>query len=318
MNLSGLPCVLQSAAIHTTMEVRKPVSQHIFRQVWSAISHLNPNDVRAMSERNLSIGLYASSDQALSEMEAFLCPEAMSRERRLQGFQHIYRAGDEDSPARFDIEIYEEGIRRPHGTFVYYADAPDVTVEEILAARENLALPLARISTPFRKQVAEKVIHTISKENALFSIATALPDIIPSVIELPWAIGEFASDTAFLTVNQVRMAFLLAAASDRVIGYKEQRGEIGSILAGAFGWRAIARELAGKIPFGGGLIPKAAIAYAGTYVAGRVLERLYREGYEFSRKERKLAYESAFEKGKRVAAELIEAFKVHRGVAQSS
>ena len=81
----------------------------------------------------------------------------------------------------------------------------------------------------------------------------------------------------------------------------------------AFGWRAIARELAGKIPFGGGLIPKAAIAYAGTYVAGRVLERLYREGYEFSRKERKLAYESAFEKGKRVAAELIEAFKMHRG-----
>jgi hypothetical protein len=103
------------------------------------------------------------------------------------------------------------------------------------------------------------------------------------------------------------MAFLLAAASDRLIGYGEQRGEIGSILAGAFGWRAIARELVGKIPFGGGLIPKAAIAYAGTVVAGRVLERLYREGYAMSRQERKDAYEGAFETGKRVARQLLEA-----------
>ncbi|MBV6429931.1 MAG: hypothetical protein IANPNBLG_00034 [Bryobacteraceae bacterium] len=297
------------------MEVRKAVSQHIFRQVWSAISHLNPKDVRTMSERNVSVGLYASNDQTFSQMETFLCPEAMSRERRLQGFQHIYRACDSDRPARFDIEIYEEGVRRPRGTFVYHSAAPDVTVGEILSARDDLALPLARLSTPFRNQVSEKVIHEISRENALFSLATALPDIVPNVLQLPWAIGEFASDTAFLTVNQVRMAFLLAAASDRVIGYSEQRGEIGSILAGAFGWRAIARELAGKIPFGGGLIPKAAIAYAGTYVAGRVLERLYHEGYEFSRSERRLAYESAFEKGKRVAGELIQAFRAGRGAA---
>ena len=93
------------------------------------------------------------------------------------------------------------------------------------------------------------------------------------MIELPWAIGEFASDTAFLTMNQIRMAFLIAAASDRPIGYREQRSEIASIVAGAFGWRALARELVGKVPFGGGLIPKAGIAYAGTFAVGRLPDR---------------------------------------------
>ena len=45
------------------------------------------------------------------------------------------------------------------------------------------------------------------------------------------------------------------------MGYGEQKTEVASITAGAFGWRAVARELAGKIPLGGGLVPKAAIEH---------------------------------------------------------
>ena len=89
--------------------------------------------------------------------------------------------------------------------------------------------------------------------------------MVPNFIELPWAIGEFASDTAFLTANQVRMAFQIAAACGKDVGLGKQKGAVLSIAAGAFGWRALARELVGKIPLGGGLIPKGAIAYAGTY-----------------------------------------------------
>ena len=107
-------------------------------------------------------------------------------------------------------------------------------------------------------------------------------------------------------MNQIRMGFLLAAASDREVGYREQRSEIASIAMGAFGWRALARELVGKVPFGGGLIPKAAIAWAGTFVAGLSLERLYRLGYGFTRVERRTAYEDAFENGKQIAGMLLE------------
>ena len=123
------------------------------------------------------------------------------------------------------------------------------------------------------------IIQDVAQENALFALFSALPDVLPNVFALGWAAAEFASDTAVLTVNQVRMAFLIAAASDRPVGFLDQKRQIASIVAGAFGWRAMARELAGKIPFGGGLIPKAAISYAGTYVVGLSLERFYRIGY---------------------------------------
>ena len=78
----------------------------------------------------------------------------------------------------------------------------------------------------------------------------------------------------------------LAGASDRPVGYREQKAEIASVLVGAFGWRAIARELVGNIPLGGGLLPKAAIAYAGTRVVGMSMERYYRIGYGYTSEER--------------------------------
>jgi hypothetical protein len=159
--------------------------------------------------------------------------------------------------------------------------------------------------------VAKDIIWTVSQENALFSIATAIPSVIP-LVSLPWSVGEFASDTAVLTANQVRMAFMLAAASDRSVSYREQRAEIASLFAGAFGWRAIARELVGKIPFGGGVIPKAAIAFAGTYVIGASLERFYRVGYGFTPEERKQAYQQAIERGKEIAAGLLNSAKSRR------
>jgi len=116
-------------------------------------------------------------------------------------------------------------------------------------------------------------------------------------------------------VNQIRMAFLLAAASDRPVGYREQKMEVGGIIAGAFGWRALARNLVGKIPFGGGLLPKAAIAYAATYVEGRSLERLYSRGYGLTRKERNLEYGDAMAKGRQVVGAIFDAWQQRRAKA---
>jgi uncharacterized protein (DUF697 family) len=138
----------------------------------------------------------------------------------------------------------------------------------------------------------------------MLALMTALPNVIPSFIELPWAVGEFATDTAFLTMNQIRMALMMAAVYDHPIGYSEQKASIAAIAAGAFGWRAIARELVGKIPLGGGLIPKAGIAWAGTWVVGTGLEKLYRTGAGFSRAEKREAWDRAIVKGKEVANEL--------------
>jgi uncharacterized protein (DUF697 family) len=131
--------------------------------------------------------------------------------------------------------------------------------------------------------------------------------VIPSVIDLPWAVGEFATDTAFLTMNQIRMALLMAALHGQTVGYGEQKAQIAAIAAGAFGWRALARELVGKIPLGGGLIPKAAVAFAGTYVVGLGLEKVNQTGSGLSKLEKKDAYAAAFAKGKEVITELAPA-----------
>ena len=172
------------------------------------------------------------------------------------------------------------------------------------------AAPVPAAAAPIRVPAGTTAAAVYGSGNGqVFAIATALPNIVPSMIEIPWAFGEFASDTAFLTANQIRMAFYLAAASDRPVGFREQRSEIASIVAGAFGWRTLARELIGKVPFGGGLIPKAAIAYAGTFVVGKSLERLYRLGYAFTRDERHAVYEEAYEYGRQIAGMLLEGLR---------
>ena len=77
------------------------------------------------------------------------------------------------------------------------------------------------------------------------------------------------------------------------------------MIGSAFGWRALARQLVGKIPFGGGLIAKAAVAYAGTRVLGLSLDHYYSIGFTYSREERDRLYADAFRQGKRVATKIL-------------
>jgi uncharacterized protein (DUF697 family) len=280
------------------------MSLSIARQLKHALTNLNPTEVRAEAARPVRIGLIASSPEVLGRMEAFLAPAHMSAPRRAEALRSIQR-----TPGGCDIVLCESSLLQPaliaEHAFSFDPDTPDDCIKEILTEREDLMLPLARLFFPFRKRVCHRIVKSVAKENALFCLATALPDVIPGIFTIPWAVGQYSSDAVFLTVNQIRMVFLLAAANDRALGYREQRSEIASIAASSFGWRALARELIGKIPLGGGLIPKAAVAWAGTFAVGLSVERLYRLGYGFSRRERKAVYKDAFAHGKEVAGALL-------------
>ncbi len=276
---------------------------NLLGQVKQAVTNLNPATVRESAEKPFRIGLYAANEEFIRALEHYILPATLSVDKRRAAAKQVLRASQHQGP--FDIEIFEPGIARSEHGFYFDVQNPGQMVKAVLDTHEDLALALARNFPPFRTEVARRSIHSVARDNALFSIATAVPNIAP-LLGLGWALGEFASDTAVLTANQVRLAFLLAAASDRPVGYSEQRGEIASIIAGAFGWWAIARELIGKIPLGGGLIPKAAVAYAGTYVMGQSFERLYRSGYAFSRQERKSAYVDAYDRGKAIVSAVME------------
>lgn len=284
----------------------------VISQVKQALSRLNPDDVRQRAERPLRILLVADHSSAYAAMEDWLLPAAISTERRLQISRVLARECDPGTGGRFHLVFHERGALPPaawvagEDAFSFDPHRPERLVGSVLDARDDYALALARLFPPFRSAVVERTILKASKENALFSLVTALPNVVPSLAELPWAVGEFASDTAVLTANQIHMAFVLAGASGRAVGFREQRSEIGSIVAGAWGWRTVARQLIGKVPFGGGLIPKAAIAFAGTYVVGLTLDRIYRIGYGLSADERAEAYEQALGRGKQVASLLLK------------
>jgi hypothetical protein len=267
------------------------------RHLRNYISHLNPSEVREMAERPIVVGLVASGSDGYADMEEWLVPRSLSRARQEQGLGRIYRSGEPNAPTRFDLVLYEQGLPCPVDAFTFYRQAPEITVKEIIEQRNDITIPLAANFQPFRRPVSLDIINRVARENALFTLATSVPFLMP-FLGLGLTATQFASDTAFLTINQIRMAFLLAAANDRSVGYGEQKTELASVVASAFGWRALARELAGMVRLGGGIIPKGAIAYAGTFVLGAGIERLYSAGYELSRLERSDAYREAYERGK--------------------
>ena len=286
--------------------------------IGKAIRSVNPEEVRGMADRAVHIGLMASSETRLNEMWFWLAPVAISEAKRLTLAAMVHPLGPElpgmpAPPTRLDLEIWEGGMPgKPDHAFTYYPNNPQQTVDEILEKHDELGLALSRHFLPFRKTVSEKIISSICNENVMFSITTSLPNIMPSMLSLPFAVGEFASDTAFLTVNQLRMAFLLAGAHDHPVGYRQQKAQVASVIAGAFGWRAIAREVVSKIPFGGGVIGKAGISYAGTWVVGRSLESLYRVGGNLTYGERKKMYSEGLERGKQMAEKFMAAFRAAR------
>jgi hypothetical protein len=262
-----------------------------------AVSTLNSKHVRDLADQHVVVGLHAATPESYARMEDFLLA-GLSPARRQDSSRALVRSTG-------DINIYDENVIAPAGGLIYRAGRPKLLVESALSRYPNFGMPLARSFSPFRDPFVEKVIASTSRENTMFSLATALPDVIPSLIELPWAVAEFASDTAFLTMNQIRMSFQIAGASDREVGYMEQKSEIAALIGGAFGWRAIARQIVGKVPFGGGLIGKAAIAYAGTKVVGLSLDKFYSVGYSYARDEREALYADAYRQGKKVAFKIL-------------
>jgi len=272
--------------------------------VRKALTALNPKQVREMSTRTVRIALHAGSQESYERMESFFLSE-LSPARRRESALLLTRAPISPLGQGAELAVYDEGLIAPAGALIFRPGRTDEFVENTLKAHEDLGVALAKFFHPFRRPFVQHVINKTARENALFSLATALPDVIPSLIELPWAVAEFASDTAFLTMNQVRMAFLIAAASDREVGYMEQKSEIATVIGSAFGWRALAKQLVSKIPFGGGLLGKAAVAYAGTKVLGLSLDHFYSIGFTYTREERDRLYADAFRQGKVVAARIL-------------
>ncbi len=76
-----------------------------------------------------------------------------------------------------------------------------------------------------------------------------------------------------LTLNQIRLVLRIAAAHGVKVDQQRLPEVLATVLAG-FGFRAVARQLLGAIPFGGWAV-KGGIAYGGTRALGEAAMRYF-------------------------------------------
>jgi len=298
------------------------MSLGIWKQVASAVAGLSPEAVLRESEAPFTVALIGAPVE-VSRMEDWLVPPGMSPAQQAQSRRLIYSMVIHDGMPLSENERAflptvtvrlagwsavppaSDELNRVCRDYLLYTPEDTVTLAARIAnSHPDLQLAMARAFPALREAVVGRLIQRTAKENAAFAILSALPNVVPSPIELPWAVGEFASDTVVITANQVRMALAIAAACDTPVGFGEQRGQMASILGSAFGLRALARELAGKIPAGGGVVAKGCIAFAGTYTLGLGLAHWNRSGRRLSWGEKRTAYQRALASGRDVVEQM--------------
>ena len=149
----------------------------------------------------------------------------------------------------------------------------------------------ARIYPGLRDSLSDSLIFNISRDNAGIALVSSIPaeaPIVGPVVSLFAVPGE----TVILTANQIRLAMRIAAIYGAEIDFFARMGELWPILAGSFGWKAVARTLSGFIPVAGPAV-KASIAFGGTYVVGTASKKFYRDKKLLTAKELKDIYSFA-------------------------
>ena len=177
-------------------------------------------------------------------MVEFLAPPQLPKTTGVEALQHIYHTDIPGGPAEFDIEIQDEALPPRRGCVRFPVRRPDLDREaDPSGPRRTGDLPWPGCSRHFgRKYAARSSGASRGRTRCSHWQPPCRTSCLPySNRRGGWRIRLGHSDP---DSQPDRMAFLLAAASDREVGYAAQKAEMGSTIAGALGWRALARELA--------------------------------------------------------------------------
>jgi uncharacterized protein (DUF697 family) len=156
-------------------------------------------------------------------------------------------------------------------------------------------LPLARSYPLFRVPVANDLISDTSLSNAAYAFSTGLAEIVP-ILNIPLNV----TDMIVITKAQAFLAYKLGLALGLSTRWQDYVREFGGVVGSGFLWRQLARFLVGLIPVIG-IIPKAAVAYSGTYVVGRAILSWYLTGRHISPRQLRESYRLAYWRGRATA-----------------
>lgn len=171
-------------------------------------------------------------------------------------------------------------------------------VPAVLEMTPNQHLALGRQFPLFRVPIAHELIDDTCFSNAAYSFSTGLAEIIP-VLDIPLNVA----DMVVLTKAQAFLVYKLGLEFGFSVHWQDYVTEFGSVVGGGFMWRQLARSLIGLIPVWG-IVPKVAVAYAGTYVVGNAILQWYLTGRKLSRAQMRDIYAQAIERGKAFAQQL--------------
>ena len=222
---------------------------------------------RLISEADLLVVmLHADVTLDPAEVTGLQRLEALSPRRRL-----LVLVGEPAAPERSVLRRIDEGrtlVLRPRA-----ADARDRLAAGVLdALPPDRRLAATRRIPGLRPHYAHKLTTEVSLSNGAFVVASGLPSLVP-VLNIPIA----AADTVVLTKNQAMMVYRLALAFGAPPEFQRRMMEITPVIGAAVMWRQVAGGLVGLIP-GYGIVPKTAVAFAGTWITGRAAELYYSTG----------------------------------------
>jgi uncharacterized protein (DUF697 family) len=179
----------------------------------------------------------------------------------------------------------------------------------VRALPDDMRLALARQLPLLRWATIHELIEETSRTNGLYSASTGLAQAVP-LLTLPLG----AADVVVLTKNQLTMAYKIALVAGKEGSPRALMGEVAGVLGGGLLFRQVARQLVGLIPVAG-IVPKVAVAYAGTRVIGNTAALWAMEGERLTGQEMRQFYSEALARGRAVANELVS--RVRRDKAQT-
>ena len=142
---------------------------------------------------------------------------------------------------------------------------PAVAQALLSAVSPGMRLAFARHLIPLREPLFAELIEETAKTNALYALTTGLAEAVP-VLDVPLNLA----DIVVLTKNQLVMSYRIALASGKKGTPRDLVGEVLGVIGGGFLFRQGARQLVGLIPVAG-IVPKVAVAYAGTLAIGKAV-----------------------------------------------
>ncbi len=181
-----------------------------------------------------------------------------------------------------------------------------VLAPAMLRACPGREVQLARNLPMLREAVSRKLIDDTCLVNSTYSLATGLAEI-NIFLDLPLNMA----DIVVLTKNQAIMAYKISLAMGLTADWKETVPKMTAVVGSAFLWRQAARLLVGLIP-AYGVVPKIAVAYAGTYTVGQAIYQWCANGEKLKSENLRALYLSALKHGRETAQAVIARRKALR------